>query len=326
MKINSFAKRLSCFIVAVIFVAMSFNASAANLSQGASFSDQAHIYEVLPGENEWNSMTVGERLDACYVGEEEAANMTTDALVETVLNYPYLINIYAYNSLEEGIAMVSEHFSGLNELLSRTECAQKLQSFLVENHDSHSVNNIDTKQFMAQRLYEYALDTSSNSIDLARAQVGYVYTPKHTRVTASYNLTWADTKLTEQEANAINQSMLKTYPGVSLLRSANPSYNCHSYAWHSTSSSNKYWINDPTAYTTDGSYFSSFSKSPNKITYKQLSDGSIIYSGIVTSSSGKPTVVTSKWGALGLFSHAKANCPYNVDKYGSLSYGYWEAS
>ncbi len=43
MKINSFAKRLSCFIVAVIFVAMSFNASAANLSQGASFSDQAHI-------------------------------------------------------------------------------------------------------------------------------------------------------------------------------------------------------------------------------------------------------------------------------------------
>jgi hypothetical protein len=36
-----------------------------------------------------------QKLAASYVPEEVLKNMTTDALVETVLNYPLLVDIYA---------------------------------------------------------------------------------------------------------------------------------------------------------------------------------------------------------------------------------------
>lgn len=319
-------KKLSCVIAGIICFAVPLNASAANLPEQKNPSAQAHVYEVLPESEQWDSMTVVERLDACHVSKQEVVNMPTQALVDTVLNYPYLINIYAYNSLEEGIEMVSGHFAGLQELLSRDDCAQKLQAFLAGSIETKGINDTDAKKFMAQRLYNYAIETSIVSADSTRASIAYVYTPKNTRVQALYNRTWADAGVSEQEANAANQSMLSTYPSARLLRSANPAYNCHSYTWYSTSSSNKYWINDPAAYTTDGSYYASFSKSPNKITYTALSSDSIIHSGIVTSSGEQATVVTSKWGALGLFSHNSSDCPYDVDNYGSLSHKYWAAS
>lgn len=255
MKKYSLAKKLSCIIAGVICFAVPLNASAANLPEQENPSAQAHVYEVLPGSEQWDSMTVVERLDACHVSEQEVVNMPTEALVDTVLNYPYLINIYAYNSLEEGIEMVSGHFTGLQELLSRDDCAQKLQAFLAGSIETKGINDTDAKKFMAQRLYNYAIETSIVSADSARASIAYVYTRKNTRVQALYNRTWVDAGVSEQEANAANQSMLSTYPSARLLRSANPSDNCHSYAWYSTSSSNKYWINDPTAYTTDGSYY-----------------------------------------------------------------------
>ena len=36
--------------------------------------------------------------------------MTTKALVETVVNYPLIINIYAFNTFEDGVHSVSEYF------------------------------------------------------------------------------------------------------------------------------------------------------------------------------------------------------------------------
>ncbi|WP_442256788.1 hypothetical protein [Vagococcus salmoninarum] len=49
--------------------------------------------------------------------------------------------------------------------------------------------------------------------------------------------------------------MAQNYPKTSRLTSATKLFNCHSYAWYSSNTStNKYWLNAPTKYISDGSY------------------------------------------------------------------------
>lgn len=48
--------------------------------------------------------------------------------METVLNYPLLINIYAYGTTEEGLASVAEYFQGIEILLCRDDVAACIQA------------------------------------------------------------------------------------------------------------------------------------------------------------------------------------------------------
>lgn len=114
------------------------------------------------------------------------------------------------------------------------------------------------------------------------------------------------------------------------MRDPNKYYNCHSYAWYSTSSTNKVWIPDPEIYMTDGSYTKKNSAAAkykvfvkNDGTETSEIDGTILgdHSGIVNSVSGSTVVVTSKWGALGLYKHNVYNSPYSGDH---TMYSYWQ--
>ena len=123
-----------------------------------------------------------------------------------------------------------------------------------------------------------------------------------------YNLTWADHGTTITLAQQADLDMRLAYPNATHLRNKNPKYNCHSYAWYSTSSSNPYWMDGSYAaiYMSDGSYYQVTSPaSGDRIWY-----GSGDHSGIMYSS----TKVTSKWGMLGLYRHTKADCPYSGAK------------
>ena len=111
------------------------------------------------------------------------------------------------------------------------------------------------------------------------------------------------------------------------LAPATAKYNCHSYAWYSQSELNTIWINDPSAFYSDGSYCEvSTPKVGDIICYfddkgtATTSDDSNEHSGVVTAvSSGISNglcgnsdlvTVTSKWGYGGLYSHNGYVCPY----------------
>ncbi|MDY2969812.1 MAG: hypothetical protein SOR83_07570 [Butyricicoccus pullicaecorum] len=288
-----------------------------------------HVYTVLPGSEEWNEMAVSERLDSCYVSLQEAKGMTTEALVETVVNYPYLVNMYAFDTLAEGIESVSSFFPGLAELLQRQDAVEALQKFTV-NKQHEAKSNAGSTDDALKELHVATLEsflTQSEVKDDAlvspRVTVKTVKTPNGTNVEAYYGLTWRDQGVSEEYANEISNAYLEVYPSAKIVRDASPSYNCHSYAWHSTGSNNKYWINDPSAYMDDGSYSMSFSKAGNKIVYEQVKGHKIIHSGIVKSSNGGKTTVTSKWGTYALYSHERSDCPYS-EEFGSISTSYWE--
>lgn len=58
---------------------------------------------------------------------------------------------------------------------------------------------------------------------------------------------WISGEFTNSQKQQIHDSLSSSY-NITKSRDATVKYNCHSYAWHSTSSSNKYWIDDPTKY------------------------------------------------------------------------------
>lgn len=105
---------------------------------------------------------------------------------------------------------------------------------------------------------------------------------------------------------------LAIYPSMSKVSDHTPAYNCHSYAWHSSSPNNKYWIPDPDIYMGDGSYTRQTSAG---VGYKANWSGTV-HSAIVQSVSGSSVTCISKWGAMGVYIHRLNDCPY----YGTVRY------
>lgn len=246
-----------CVMVCMVF--SSKNSVITALNESINYYDHnAHKYPVYPGSNEWNSLSIEERLAASYVSRDTATSMTDAALVDSVVSYPFIVNIFAYNTLSEGIEVVQEYCPILDELLKRNNIEDLLEKYIIENR-----NNDEGAfyQLIARSLYKHItgddLGGTRIEIDPEDDEVFYVRTPKHSLVRVYRNLTWADfPSLTYDDAVTINAQYEVTYSATA-VRGPNPKYNCHSYAWHSTLSSNPYWMDSPSKYIIDGSYVSS---------------------------------------------------------------------
>lgn len=77
-------------------------------------SDQAFLYPDITGV----SSNIGKQ--RCRVSAEEAKNMTTRALVETVMTYPYLVDMHAFDHPDLWFRGASE-WPMFRELLSRED-------------------------------------------------------------------------------------------------------------------------------------------------------------------------------------------------------------
>lgn len=56
------------------------------------------------------------KAEVCQIPEDILGSMTTEALIETVVNYPLFINVFAYDNKKTGLEHVIGYFNGLQEL------------------------------------------------------------------------------------------------------------------------------------------------------------------------------------------------------------------
>lgn len=118
-------------------------------------------------------------------------------------------------------------------------------------------------------------------------------------------------------------------PNDSRLYGATYRFNCHSYAWYSQdTTSNRYWMENPSLYYRDGSYYEVTTPAIGDIicyidnggTPNNTADDSNLHSGIIvsilTGSSSQNLagiyIVESKWGSAGLYRHNGYECPYTM--------------
>ncbi len=273
-------------------------------------------------------MTVDERLESCKVTQAEVKGMSTGALIETVVNYPYLINMYAYENIEMGISMVSNHFPGLNELLSRKDALYELQNY-VEGASTQNYSEDETiGEIYADTLICTLTRGRESELQASRSTV---YTPMETPVSVMLNVGWVEIAAmysfdTASEASThasdLQVQYETCYPNAVRLTNYSPSFNCFSYAWYLASTGNVTWMPSCEAYITDGSYYPTNAVAGGRVIYK---NGSYItHAGIVNNVSGSNVTVTSKWTYNGLYTHSVNDCPSYVD--GARTLQYWAAS
>ncbi|MDO4733320.1 MAG: hypothetical protein Q4B50_07405 [Bacillota bacterium] len=110
---------------------------------------EPYEYPAYPGTEEWEAlgkrMEKMEIIDYLRVPEDILQNMTTDALIQTVLDFPYASDPLAYEDRRSGFDAHFENNSGLSELYAREDCLEKCELYLVELEKRHEEEKLRDK-------------------------------------------------------------------------------------------------------------------------------------------------------------------------------------
>lgn len=97
--------------------------SAAAYKEWINEDTGAYQYPVVPGTPEWESLASGEEMvHACEIPEEILENISTEELLELLLQYP-LLDSFLLSSENEaaGFEEMVEQFNGIQEFMSRKD-------------------------------------------------------------------------------------------------------------------------------------------------------------------------------------------------------------
>jgi len=98
-------------------------------------------YPVKPGTKEWGQFeTIEKRIAALQIPDAVLANISTEGLLETCLEFPYLTDILFCDNYQQGFEALMAEFNGFQELIKRHD----LTNVLLEKYQNLSVdiNNI----------------------------------------------------------------------------------------------------------------------------------------------------------------------------------------
>ncbi|GHU59078.1 hypothetical protein FACS189411_15490 [Bacteroidia bacterium] len=77
-------------------------------------------YPVKPGMEEWRNFQSNEEMvKACQIPEKVLYKLSTEDLIEICLQYPLLLDMFAFDNLNNGVAKLLNDFNGIRELGKR---------------------------------------------------------------------------------------------------------------------------------------------------------------------------------------------------------------
>lgn len=327
----------------LLVAAMMFIAVLLNKPQEINAVETTEIYSVLPGDPEWEQLgSVENKIRACSIDEDVLSNLSDEELVQAVLDYPFVIDIFATNDHYIAVQSIRRNSDAFQELLSRDNAKNILLDWIGEKRvqDVRTLSSKDEMQrneIMILLMYTNELQEALTEEDvrilegfstlisveweeketLPRSAQLSVTTPKGTAV--PYSIRECSHPGNSSYHSDIDQYLATTY-NVTLVAPGTCKYNCHSYAWYSTSTNNTVWIDDPSAYMTDGSYnyllsglgtFTGYVDSGAKVCYGTASSAlhSAILTGTVSNVPLSNRTAISKWGPSGVFIHNVSNVP-----------------
>ncbi len=114
-------QRMNIFIITLSIVIMY------TVSLSAQENSGVYNWPIKPGMQEWRQLTTpAQMLEVLQIPEDILSGMKTADLVETCLDYPLFLDMFAINSLQRGIESVIFGFNGLQELQRRDDAGVEL--------------------------------------------------------------------------------------------------------------------------------------------------------------------------------------------------------
>lgn len=75
---------------------------------------------------EWSQLSYSEAAAACNMPKEYAKSLTTEELVDYAVNYPFIMDILAFDSIADGMNNLANKSAVFEELFSRSDCFDEL--------------------------------------------------------------------------------------------------------------------------------------------------------------------------------------------------------
>lgn len=111
--------------------------AAAEENTAYSITDIALVtdfYQDVLSQPEWKASTNRmERGEMVQLPEDWLKRMDTDTLVEAVMEYPFFVDVYAFDDIQTGIDVMYDTFNGIRELSERPDAGEIiLQKYVDE--------------------------------------------------------------------------------------------------------------------------------------------------------------------------------------------------
>ena len=112
-------------------------------------------YPILPETVDWPYGNHQDMVNVSQIPKSVYEAMSTDELLQSVLDYPLISDILAYDDFDIGYKVVKEHFGALEELSKREDngdCLKNLQKIYIEaelhpqNHELEDLENLEKRK------------------------------------------------------------------------------------------------------------------------------------------------------------------------------------
>jgi len=79
-------------------------------------------FPIIPGSEEWKLLnSLDKKVNACQIPDDILSTICTHALIETLLNYPLLLDYGAFSSYQSGFKRIKSENNGFDELYRRDD-------------------------------------------------------------------------------------------------------------------------------------------------------------------------------------------------------------
>lgn len=217
-------KKLKWFVLllAVLLIATQlqivFASSEFTLKKNYNISDP-YEYPVTTDSQQWSSFTTTSQMfSACEVPEDIVEKMSTEALLQTVLDYPMLITVLVQNDQAAKYDMLLEYNAAFRELITRQD-AEDVIAKQYQTKSRQDLTSLSDEQIVKTGGLELIYDTVITNDMRAEAKAttsskvtnNNVKAPNGTKVPHFENLTYSAHGTTLSMATAYNEMLKKTY-------------------------------------------------------------------------------------------------------------------
>ncbi|MDW7662677.1 MAG: hypothetical protein SCL54_14765 [Bacillota bacterium] len=313
-------KRFFLLVVSLFVFTLQSSISLASNS-GLKYDISLHTTEWIKLESK-EEMIKSTKLDV-----QKLVQLSSEELLDLVLAYPLRIDMFAYNSSQEGVDALEKQSDALKEFFTRKDAPNIL---LFRMKVENVKNNEDTieKLILGRLLASEQIWTISQKKEDILREMDKANLIVVDSISSSESSTYVNTTNGTQVPVLIRGELLSydymiqlnnetkaAYPNAIYIAPSTTKYNCHSYAWYYASSSNSYWMNYPTSYMVDGSYnqFTNVieANSSTRLYYNNGNHSAVVYANGGPLAGPHKLTVTSKWGELPLMRHVAEYSPYN---------------
>ena len=91
--------------------------------------NRVYEYCITRDDVEWLGMSVSERYEVCQIAKEECNELSTEDLLQAILEYPYYTVMYNFDDVNDGFDELRSNFNAIDAFLFRDDAIQTLLGY-----------------------------------------------------------------------------------------------------------------------------------------------------------------------------------------------------